>query len=513
MKPQKSKIDDFSLGTKVIEEIGQAISPLIPITAQREEIAINRDQIIKGISEEIEDVSKAFIEAVVDNSRKFSDIYKNIIIPDLYSEKFGGQTALHSWLSNCNSNKEIEKKINFIKHSTIPYPDLFKELREKKIDFLDDFIESFPQMIDRGIKRVTHSLTGIIEELRSTGCINKASTSQDQEIIFQKIIKEKFEGNYILSRYIDDEASFKFIFSELSKSALHGVITLRLFAILNHQIDKSKAEKGVLVDELMERAIKLNKFFDLSPEEINRFKIMMQKAQGYLKYVILGFVEEILNWINFELLRRDKFSLNIDIFPHIFIRECVLHHLTLKKYAEELRQFWHIVRNKFTEEKEFQNFLFNHPRFLLGNQYTYLYEKLQLLDDDGKILIPDFTLVRPDRSIDILELKRANLNRFIVGKPRRERFSQQVMDAIQQAREYKRWFRDKRNKHWFKDTYGTLRLKVLQPQVTLVVGREDELRDAVVFDRLKQEIEDIHIKTYTQLYEEADLIYEQMKAI
>ena len=188
----------------------------------------------------------------------------------------------------------------------------------------------------------------------------------------------------------------------------------------------------------------------------------------------------------------------------------MLHESTKLKFAEALRAFWRLVRAKRLDEDRLQRFLHDHPRFLLGSRYTYLYEKLRLENPDGKLLIPDFVTVLPDRSFDLVELKRADLKRFIVGPPRRERFSNHVAGYLQQAREYKRWFQEARNRERFQDTYGSLRLRVLQPEVTLIVGRREELAETATFKRLRGEVQDIHIKTYTELYEEADLMYQGM---
>lgn len=505
--------DDVSSYGKIIEEIGQAISPIISPMVQQEEIAINKNVIIRDMTKLFDDVSMGYLQTALDKSKKFSDILRNLIVPDLYVDRFESIAALDSWLSSCSSREEIEAKIDFREYAAVPLQDLGKRLSEKGPFGYASMFDEIAGFIEKVEKQFIRSINNAREQIDFLAKFHKLKISKNSLRDIDKLVDVLFEEGEISEEYLPREIPFR-LMRDFVCSVLTETEALKSYIIINHQIRKIKAEKGELYKEILEE-INADYFHPdfMDSETTAAFRKMAGDVPTFFKYWVLGIVDELENSFNYELLRRDKLSLNIDIFPDVFVRECVIHHLTMKKYAEQLRRFWHHVRNKSTREEEFQNFLFRHPRFLLGNKYTYLYEKLQLADERGKILIPDFTLVRPDRSIDILELKRANLNRFIVGRPRRERFSQQVADAVQQCREYKRWFQDERNKHWFEDVYGTLRLKVIQPQVTLVVGREDELRDSAVYERLKREIRDIQIKTYTQLYEEADLIYQQMKTI
>ena len=118
--------------------------------------------------------------------------------------------------------------------------------------------------------------------------------------------------------------------------------------------------------------------------------------------------------------------------------------------------------------------------------------------------------VKPDRSFDLIELKRPGIKTMIVWQPGRERFSQYVVSYIQQVREYQRWFENESNRQWFAGTYGALRLQVLRPEATLIVGNREALQDDAVFRRLNREVQDVQVKTYDQVFQEADLLYQYM---
>lgn len=502
-----------------IRELGQLISPLVSPIKQKEELLINRDELIKDINRIIP-TSNALIEVALENSTKYSDLERNLLlIPDLFADKFGGIEMLDKWLDQRGRTKEeIQKTINFSKYKSTPLADLINLIKQRNENF-DSRIQGYKGLVHNWNASVLILLFNINK------FISRREIVRDYDNILRSL-KDFVLDNEIFKEALANDNLKNLLINALLQANQGKQIQLKSFIHFLHELWKYLISTKKII-EIWKSAVKsledlknikhfttlvsLASSFDSG--EFLEFKEDADKAPTFTAFLIMGFLEELENWANYEFLSRNQISYSADIFPTVFIRECAIFQLNRERFADDLLQYKKLTHHKRVREDEIHHFLLHHPRFLLGAKYTYLYEKLRLLKPDGNILIPDFTLVKPDRSIDILELKRPNLKRFIVGKPDRERFSQFVMDAIQQAREYKRWFEDEQNRHWFEDTYGYLRLKALQPEVTLIVSREDELRDSLIFRRLEKEIQDITIKTFFQLYEEADLIYQNMVTI
>lgn len=164
-----------------------------------------------------------------------------------------------------------------------------------------------------------------------------------------------------------------------------------------------------------------------------------------------------------------------------------------------------LLNRKETSEAELQQFLEEHPHFLIPNQLFSVLPHVRLMEDT-KLLVPDF-IVKPvvaaqkDSEWEVLDLKRPSA-KLLVGKANRARLSQEVMNAIAQLREYGDYFRNPQNALSISTKLGH---KLRFPKLAVLVGRLDNV-SAEAFALAQDRERDVRIVTYDEILERQKLI-------
>lgn len=164
-----------------------------------------------------------------------------------------------------------------------------------------------------------------------------------------------------------------------------------------------------------------------------------------------------------------------------------------------------LLNRNETTEVELQRFFEEHPHFLIPNQLFRVLPHVRLMEET-KLLIPDF-IVKPvvaaqkDSEWEVLDLKRPNAKLF-VGKANRARFSQEVMNAIAQLRDYGDYFRNPQNAISVSTKLGH---KLRFPKLAALVGRLQNI-DVEALALAQDRERDVRIVTYDEILERQKLI-------
>lgn len=178
---------------------------------------------------------------------------------------------------------------------------------------------------------------------------------------------------------------------------------------------------------------------------------------------------------------------------HIYSSQFVENNSSL---LECFSEFEHLINKSLVNEIELQKFLESNQEFLYSLGYDAIYPQLTLVDDDGRILKPDFFLKPIDSNLwDILDIKLPSI-KLIVGKNNREHFAYSIRKGISQLHEYSDFFENPRNRE---KVYKETGIECFQPRLSLVIGKTDNI-DISIWDKLIQRESDvINILTFEDM--------------
>jgi hypothetical protein len=151
-------------------------------------------------------------------------------------------------------------------------------------------------------------------------------------------------------------------------------------------------------------------------------------------------------------------------------------------------------------EDDFQIFFEQNPHFL--TQIATVLPHVRLIDDSGKLLVPDFILkpivaAQRDSRWELLDLKMPGVP-LLAGKGSRRRLSQEVQKAIRQLRDYGDYFADPRNSHVVERTLGQA---LRRPRLGVLIGRLPDA-DVEALEREQSRLPDVKIVTYDEILEQ-----------
>jgi len=155
-----------------------------------------------------------------------------------------------------------------------------------------------------------------------------------------------------------------------------------------------------------------------------------------------------------------------------------------------------MINNPQASESDFQSYFEKHPQFFRMWDYRDVHPHVYLTREDQGAPLPDFVLVDP-------EVQRAMLLEFKLPKPKlivqrsnRERFSAAVEEARAQLLEYRDWSEIPRNRARL---VGAVGIEIYRPRIGVIIGTNQEFRDALQRQRISSRYPDVEIVTYDDI--------------
>ncbi len=168
----------------------------------------------------------------------------------------------------------------------------------------------------------------------------------------------------------------------------------------------------------------------------------------------------------------------------------------------EIENFEALINNPKVTEGQLQKFFEENPHFLIATRLMQALPHVPLRDKDGKLFIPDF-LLKPivafqrDSNWEVLDLKLPQL-KLLAGPSNHVRFSQDVMKAINQVKDYKDYFEDSTNA----ERVGALLGHSLKhPKLGVLIGRMPASGEVEALETAQSREPGVKIVTYDEILE------------
>jgi hypothetical protein len=167
---------------------------------------------------------------------------------------------------------------------------------------------------------------------------------------------------------------------------------------------------------------------------------------------------------------------------------------------EEIEEFESLLNRSNTTESKLQNFLQDHPKFLLHTDYDELRPQISLIDESGCELKPDFFL-RPlgKRLWEILDIKLPRTT-MVAGSRNRKSLSHYVHRGSAQLMNYAKFFDDPRNRE---RVFRATGIDCFKPRLTLVIGKKKNVDEETWNQIIEQERPFVDIVGFDELLERA----------
>lgn len=168
----------------------------------------------------------------------------------------------------------------------------------------------------------------------------------------------------------------------------------------------------------------------------------------------------------------------------------------------EIELFEALINHPDVRELDLQQFFEEHPHFLVATRLMQALPHVSLVDQKGKLLIPDFVLkpivaAQRDSNWEILDLKHPQA-KLLAGPSNHIRFSQDVMKAINQVKDYKDYFEDPRNAGAVTEVLGH---PLRHPRLGVLIGRMPEHGDVEALEQAQAREPEVRIVTYDEVLE------------
>ncbi len=169
----------------------------------------------------------------------------------------------------------------------------------------------------------------------------------------------------------------------------------------------------------------------------------------------------------------------------------------------EVEKFEALINNPQISEPELQKFFEDHPHFLLIQDMAQALPHPRFVDQDGALLIPDFMLKpvvaeQRDSKWEVLDLKLPTSN-LLSGPARHRGFSQAVIKAITQLRNYGDYFQNPANASVIKSVLGR---PLRYPRLAVLIGRLPSSENEIeAFERAQSREPYVRVVTYDEILE------------
>jgi hypothetical protein len=168
----------------------------------------------------------------------------------------------------------------------------------------------------------------------------------------------------------------------------------------------------------------------------------------------------------------------------------------------EIEQFEALVNSPNVGELDLQKFFEQNPHFLIAARLMQALPHVPLVDPNGKVLIPDFVLkpivaFQRDYNWEILDLKLPQA-KLLAGPANHKRFSQDVMKAINQVRDYKDHFENPLNASKITNLLGHA---LRHPRLAVLIGRMPPSGEVEALEHAQAREPEVRIVTYDEILE------------
>jgi hypothetical protein len=167
--------------------------------------------------------------------------------------------------------------------------------------------------------------------------------------------------------------------------------------------------------------------------------------------------------------------------------------------AEAIDELARLVSSKATEEIDLQKFFERYPGLICEGHRYRIYPQIVFERDDGTTLRPDFFLEpiegEPAMMPIVVDIKRP-FEHLLLTRRNRPRFCSKIYEYAAQLREYGDFFDNHTERARVRDQYG---IRALRPRLVLIVGKDYEVSDYTMIQRVKQSIFPVELKTYDEV--------------
>ncbi len=168
----------------------------------------------------------------------------------------------------------------------------------------------------------------------------------------------------------------------------------------------------------------------------------------------------------------------------------------------EIEKFEALINDQDVSELDLQRFFEENPHFLISTRLMQALPHVPLIDAHGKLLVPDFVIkpivaVQRDSNWEILDLKHPQAN-LLAGPSNHKRFSQDVMKAINQVKDYRDHFENPAHATAITDLLGH---PLRHPRLGVLIGSMPADKEIEPFENAQAREPGVRIVTYDEILE------------
>jgi hypothetical protein len=170
----------------------------------------------------------------------------------------------------------------------------------------------------------------------------------------------------------------------------------------------------------------------------------------------------------------------------------------------EIEQFEALLNNPDVRELDLQRFFEDNPHFLVTTRLMQPLPQVRLVSESGRVLIPDFVLKpivaiqrRRDSNWEVLDLKHPQ-SKLLAGPSDHRRFSQEVMQAVTQVKDYKDYFETSSHAAAVTSLLGQ---PLRHPRLGVLIGRMPDPTEIELLEKLQAREPGVRVVTYDEILE------------
>jgi len=168
----------------------------------------------------------------------------------------------------------------------------------------------------------------------------------------------------------------------------------------------------------------------------------------------------------------------------------------------EVETFDALINDPKVTELDLQRFFEENPHFLISTRLMQALPHVPLIDEHGKLLVPDFVIkpivaVQRDSNWEILDLKHPQA-KLLAGPSNHKRFSQDVVKAINQVKDYKDHFENPAHATAITNLLGH---PLRHPRLGVLIGRLPAGTEMEALENAQSREPEVRIVTYDEILE------------